>query len=256
MGTGVKAQVLKRSPDVADLADVALCHRPFDRSSCLPDGAMGCDALIDAGDHTGCIEARQVRNASEGFEDVSAVATGVAGHQDGPVTLAEGERRGPVGMAGATAHGGRTCPCTFQVFDEPAELWSGSVADQGHDALPDPAPLPCWRFRLIEVLGNHRSTRIRACTSLGIANDKGLPDPQPLRIGSLLRDAGKARAKRVGHRVDAPGPAFLEPDRPELRFAFTIGQAAPGNGNTGSATFAARTGVLATLPTDDLGAVS
>lgn len=56
------------------------------------------------------------------------------------MTLTDGERRGPVRMAGATAHGSFTRPFAFQVFDEPAELWGGSVANEGHDCPISPTP--------------------------------------------------------------------------------------------------------------------
>lgn len=62
-----------------------------------------------------------MRYASEFSEYVPAVATGVAGHEDGSIALANRKRWGPVGMAGATAHGDITGPCAFQSADEVTE---------------------------------------------------------------------------------------------------------------------------------------
>lgn len=103
----------------------------------------------------------------------------------------------------------------------------GLLLTMGMTTQFDPTPLPIVRrFSLTEVLGNHRSASIRICASLGITDDKGLPDSHPFRIGALLFDTGKASAECVCHGVDAPGFTLLNADCSELSFPFTIGQTA------------------------------
>jgi hypothetical protein len=70
----------------------------------LPDAEVNSGAVPDAGDHTRGIDDRQFGDTPKRCEYVSAVATSVACYEDCSITLADGKRRGSVGMARAPTH--------------------------------------------------------------------------------------------------------------------------------------------------------
>jgi hypothetical protein len=81
---------------------------------------MNSSAALEAGDHTRGIDDRQFGETSKSCEYVSAVATSVAGDEDCSITLADGKRRGSVGMAWAPTHRGIARPTASDASNKAA----------------------------------------------------------------------------------------------------------------------------------------
>jgi hypothetical protein len=69
----------------------------------------------------------------------------MAGDENAAITLADRQRRGPVGMGRTMAHGSLAGPCASEAPNQRAQLLCRSVANKGHnrpDRLPSPVAVP------------------------------------------------------------------------------------------------------------------
>lgn len=131
----MKADIVERGPDIAGLANIALCDSPCDRSAFVPNRNMGSARARFGWFDDGMFEVGEFCYAGEFAQDVGGIAAGVTCDQNPAVTLADREARSFVAMRGTSAHRAVAGPRSTNFGDKIPQFSCGLVADESHEAF-------------------------------------------------------------------------------------------------------------------------